>query len=446
MGHSFKSGRLLETGFKRTLVLFVVVTMLMLGLSLAGGPDPRTKIYILATKQTAESLSTLVEAKVSGELVFYTPEDEFNDLDVLVQTGTIRIILVADFPYSFQWEGQFQEFLDTTIIPVDQVIVVESFRNCRFASEIIDRLPQKTKIVSEVQICNEISGLVRYTGRSYSLYVFTVKAVAISSLVLVGVGAAFCSSRILEVGSRNTLRGITEGIFLGGLMFILIQGIYLISSMVLETPIALHTTGVQITAISFLGPFGGGTVPRILSAALGMYLGMLSVSRKVNARVSLVSISIVVLGLAVLNLWGIRTIGRHPVASCLLYFGYAIYNSVGIHNQEFSRGVMMIFVGLIPLGLVPRMKKSLQSVVSPVCIVVGSWGFMRVGDLRFETALWSFPPGIILGIYLSIFCFLVSALSNALPLRGFFVQAKKVIPHPILATHMAAIKQIDERT
>ena len=385
MGRSFKLGHPLETDSKGILALFFIVAMLMLGLSLAGGPDPRTKIYILATEQTAESLSTIVKARVPGELVFYTPEDEFNDLDVLVQTGTIRTILVADFPYSFQWEGQFQEFLETTIIPVDRVIVVESFKNHRFASELIIRLPKKTRIMSEVQICNEIRGLMRDTGRSYSLYNFIVKVVAISSLVLIGVGAAFCVSRILEVGSRSPLRGIIEGVFIGGSMFLVIQGIYTISSMVLETPISLHTTTAQIPAISFLGPFGGGTVPRILSAALGMFLGVLSVSRKLNARISLAAISIAVLGLVVLNLCGIRTISGHPAASYLLYYGYD--DSVGIHHQEFSRGVMMIFAGLIPLGLVPRMKRGLQSIVTPVCIVAGSWGFMRVGDLRFETTL-----------------------------------------------------------
>jgi len=71
---------------------------------------------------------------------------------------------------------------------------------------------------------------------------------------------------------------------------------------------------------------------------------------------------------------------------------------------------------------------------------------MRVGDLRFETALWSFPPGIILGIYLSIFGFLASTLSSVLALRRFPLKTKKVTSSPILSTHKYPQQIVSEGT
>ena len=69
--NNFKT-RLLRSVFNGILVIFLTISALTLALSLACGPDPRVKIYILVSEQTADSLSMSMRDRVEGELVFYT--------------------------------------------------------------------------------------------------------------------------------------------------------------------------------------------------------------------------------------------------------------------------------------------------------------------------------------------------------------------------------------
>lgn len=389
----------------------------MLGLSLVAGRNPRIRVYLLATESTARSLSTSIESEISCEIEFYTPKDEFNDLDVLVQSGNIRTILVADFPDVFPHEGALHRFFETVIVPVERVIIVESFERYEFASEVMAYFPQKARVMSELEICNLIAGMASNAGGNTYAYTFFVKTVAISSLVLAGVGGAFCGSRVLESGSKSLLRGVTEGAITSSSVFVFIQWIYLKSSIILETPIALHTTTSNLSAISSIGPFGGGTVPRILFAATGLTIGILLTSKRANVKISLRTISTVGLGLAFLLGGGGRIVSGSFLGSRLLYYGYTIYNSLGIHNQAFSRGVMIMFVGLMFLGMVPNLKSELQSLVIPFSIITSAWGIMRAGDMRLEVALWSFLPGIILGIQLGVLMFVADTVIHHVPLN-----------------------------
>jgi hypothetical protein len=394
----------------KALIIFLVVSMFILTLSLACGPDPRVKIYILASEKTANNLSMSIRDNVKGELVFYTPREEFNDLDILVRTKTIRMILVADCPFVWKHYGKFQLFLKTVIAEVDRVIVVQSYERYRVPSKIIAYIPNEVSILSERDICSEISSIMRSSNRNYSSYEFFLKLIALCSLAIVGIGAVFCSFRILDSRSSTLFRRILESTLVGGVVFIVIQQIYLISSTIIETPITLHTTYARITAISLIGPFGGGTIPRFLGAVLGAFLGIIMASRRNKLEISIFTIIYSIFGMALLLTEGIRLfgiIGNLP-ATILYFYGYAFYmpfvetGKATVFEVIHSRGVMMMFPGFILLGVSPKMRSRLRSLTISFSILASSWGLMRVGDMRFSVALRSFLPGIVLGVLIAI--------------------------------------------
>jgi hypothetical protein len=392
--------RLLRSGSSRFLVVFLIISALTLALSLACGPDPRVKVYIFAEEETAVALSTLIDREVEGELVFYTPLDELNDLDVLVSTKTIRVILIADHPLTRDTNRSFGK-LENAIAEVEHVFVLKSFEEHAFPSIIIASLPEKVKIGSSREVCEVIRGMKRNNYRSYSSYEFFLKILAMFSLVLVGVGGAFCSSRILESRSISQSKRIVEATLLAGLVFLLIQWVYFTSSVIVETPISLHTTYARITAVSLLGPFGGGTIPRILSSAIGMLLGIFLTSRRIGQKISPTVFPLTVFGMALLLTEGINMFGivDNPLGVLIRRFGFLFYDPL-LHTGRvtyteviFSRGVMMLFVGFLPLGVIKKMRSFLRSLAISFSVITGSWGLMRVGDMRFYVTLRSFLPG-----------------------------------------------------
>jgi len=169
----YKTGSSSEANSRRALYIFIIVATLMLGLSFAGGPDPRLKIYILATQETANSLSNLIRTEVSSEIIIFTPQDEFNDLDLLVKTKTVKMILIADFPFIWSDEKTFLSFLESVIVPTERVIIVKSFQNYDFASRVkvfLPIIPEKSLIMSEPEICNGIRLLLKDARKDFFSY------------------------------------------------------------------------------------------------------------------------------------------------------------------------------------------------------------------------------------------------------------------------------------
>lgn len=395
---------------RNILGLFLLISIFTIGLSIVCGPDPRIKIYIFAKENTLHSLSRSIEEKAPGELIFYSPSDDLYNLDVLVRTRTIKTIIIADYPlWQNRTNEKLQKFLRDTIGVAEQVIVVEGFTDCELASETMLLFPERIRVLSESAICETIRGISRNTERSYQSYMLLLKVIAVSSLALVSAGAAFAGSQIPISESRDFILIFARSIFFSSLVFVALQMIYLMSSMILETPLSLHYTYVDITAISTIGPFRGGTFPRIFSAALGLMLGILSASGKQDLKISPTTILLSASGLVLLLTAGIKMFSRDNLLATLLYdYGIKFYQPFILAGKitqpeaVFSRGVMMTFPGLIPLGVVPRMRNRLQSITIAFSIVAGSWGLMRIGDLRYDVALRSFLPGIVLGIILSL--------------------------------------------
>ncbi len=398
--------RLRDSGSHVFLVGLVITMVLMLGFSFAGSPDPRVKIYVLAKEETAYSLSSLIRKNVSGEIVLITPQDEFNDLDILAITDCIDMTVIADFPVIWETHEDIERFLTSTIYPMRKVIVWDRFQDHEFASKLIIHFPN-TKVLSELEIYDAIRKMVA-EAESNPFYGFFVKATAVSSLILVGIGAAYCGSRMLEFGSKGLFSGIVEGTFILSSVFLSIQGIYLGSSRVLRMPVSLHATTSMITGMSYLGLFGGGSIPRILVAATGLTFGILWVQKRFDLRIMLVMGSMTILGLGLMISEGFNFLGGDNfLGESLLRFGYQYYKLTKTTGVIFSRGTMLFFPGLMSLVVVPRMKTSIHYFIFPFSIIVGGWGLMRVGDMRLNVSITSFIPGILLGTLSCLFILLI---------------------------------------
>jgi hypothetical protein len=153
-----------------------------------------------------------------------------------------------------------------------------------------------------------------------------------------------------------------------------------------------------------------------------MFLGILSTSRRIGESISLVVFPITAFGLVILLTVGMPifgVVGNLP-AEMFSRFGYLFYGPLvrtgrATYRQvRFSRGVMMLFAGFPLLGGVMKTRGWLRHLTVSFSVIAGSWGLMRVGDMRFYVALRSFLPGVVLGILLSLMLLLINRASSLL--------------------------------
>jgi hypothetical protein len=236
------------------------------------------------------------------------------------------------------------------------------------------------------------------------------------SLVVVSTGTLFCTASVLQAGKRGWAYGIGQGILLGVSTFVLTQLTYINCSSILNMPVSLHTTSSKICAMSLLGPFGGGSMPRMLVAFAGLIVGFyLEIMRKEGAF-HLGEILLPLLAVTVLA-FIVRYFVHGFFVDHLLYIAVVSLQERVLHaSTDFffnpARGIVLCFAGFVLLGVLPRMGRVMRIVVLCISSLFVSWGMMRVGNMQIAQSAGSIFPGLIIGISLSLASIAVNLLER----------------------------------
>lgn len=408
--------------------LYVLCALLMLSLSFITGPDPRLKVYILAsTQQNAAHLRNYVEEK--GDAVALTVYDEMTEFKLLSDLGMFSTVVVGDFyPPT---ERLLKSFIYPGLDSAPQIIVVESYVFDVFLSEIERRYADKTVVVEDVSGLESVLSRVPRRANalgfdvSPALYTVVSRFVGSSSFILVFLGLAFLACRLIEVGRKPGVAGFAEAIMYSVLYFAFTEIVHTVCTVLLGTPLGLHTSSPKVTAIGFMG-FGGGSRPRMLTGLLGFLFGS-SLSMKKGLKLDRIGfIAFLVLGFFVLAdpltggvvFYEIVLLFAAPHGP-LFEAGSAAWSYIreflGTIGSAFggwvspvygiSTGIILYVTGSLPICLFSKLERSTATLMLFVCAFCAAQGGIRVAEMTALKTVASLVPGLVSGlIFATVFC------------------------------------------
>jgi len=412
----------------KLLQVYVLCALLMVSLSFSFGPDPRIRLYVLSsTRENAKIVSDFLDGQGAFTLTIF---DEMCEFKLLSDMGVFSGVVIGDFyPPS-------QDFLRRWIYPAldvaPNIIILKNYAYSDFAEEVRRRYGRKTIFVDDL---NDLSlTLTKIDRRTNPLgleipveaYLAASAFVGFCSFLIVFFGFAFLASKSLEAGKKPGLSGFPVSIAYAFLFFFFTQTIYMVCSVLLAMPLGLHTSTPKVTAIGFMG-FGGGSRPRMLSGILGILFGAY-LSSKEGLKLSRDGI------VAFLILFFFILID--PLTQGIIFYEFVLLYSVGpafetafttwTYIREFlgtigltfggevtpvysiSRGIILYYAGVIPLVLLPKLKRATGTVALFICAFWAASGGIRVADMMPWKSVASSIPGVVAGLFFSIILLLVS--------------------------------------
>ncbi len=399
---------------RKLLSAYLLVAMLMVSLSLSLGPDPRPKVYILAQPLTAEQLSTYLP---TGSLAL-TTSDEMNEFQTLVTLGTVLDVVVAD--YVPPTPNVAETYIFPGLASVQRIVVLKTYAGS-FANEVSARYPEKTTILDSPAGL----GLLRsprtgFFGISipYSEWALGASLIGLCSLVIVLLGMASLSYKLVETGRGVGYAGLPEAVGYAVFLFVFTQIVYVVTSVLLAMPVGLHTSTSKVTVVGLMG-LGGGSRPRMLAGILGFLFGSLT-SLKGGLRLDKVGF-LVALGTVFLVIIDPITGGKIFHEFVLLFsvgpsleqaaatWGYVrgylglVTSSLGAWislTYGVSLGITLYYAGSLPLHFLSRLGKSSGTMMVLLCAFPAGLGAVRVADMSPWKTMSSVIPGIMVGLIL----------------------------------------------
>lgn len=405
---------------KKALFLYLISILFMVSLSLVAGQDPYVGVYILGSKDSTEKYAALVREAASNVLII-TPREEFNELNILTLTNRVKLFILADYSNPGNTGIVLEAMRHVEAICI---LVVEKYRNQGFYSLVINNFPDKAVVVNDWQLVEFVQSfaLAQRDGAHFGLsrepYILLAGVVALFSLEIIFAGTLYLSTSVLEAGKRGWVDGMLHGAILGVSVFVLSQLAYIHCSSVLNMPVSLHSNTYGICAISLIGPFGGGSLPRMLVAfaglATGLYDKLMDMDgglRRVEFVFSLISVVI----LASITRFFVYGLFVDSIAYQVMIF---ITRDLLHITPDFffqpARGIMLGFAGFVLLGTLPKLSKITRILVLCFCSLTMSWGMMRVGNMQIAQSTLSMFPGLIIGLVLSFAAVSINAVEKVI--------------------------------
>ncbi|MGC8832275.1 MAG: sulfite exporter TauE/SafE family protein [Thermoproteota archaeon] len=429
-----KMGLLMDTvrcnlSVERLFTLYMLCSILMVSLSLIAGPDPRFKVYAVATPYSASALENALSSIIGPTLVI-SPQDTVSEFETMANLGVVKTVFISFYPklaldrvvkYTLEAMGQ-----------VELIVIDEYMVDPELANDL--KLRYKEKVVSIQgfdqesirQISRTLRGLRAKNPFGLELQTDLFKAVAtlvaILSFLTVSFGLAFLSSRLIDVSRSKGIGALPEAIMLPAFVFYFTQAIYMATSVLLAMPVGLHavTSGSrEITVVGLLG-FGGGSSPRAVSGVLGIILGVL----------------IAIKGKSELDRWGIVVFivsasfliidpftGGELFYDAMLFFlsgpRSEIMRTSIVYTKDIlssmgrvfggwvtgiyglSTGEILFYAAAIPIFLFPTLKRSTATFLILICSLAAGSGFIRTAEMTPYKTVASLIPGIAVGLAVS---------------------------------------------
>lgn len=415
---------------------FILCSVLMISLSLFAGPDPRIKIYAIASPSTAALIETRLQSEL-GQVQVISIEDTVSEFETMANLGVINAVVVSDSPAIAS--DRISRFVIGALDQVPVVIIDNASADPVLAHKVEERYDKRLFVVGNMEelfsakMMQELRSLKRnnYLGfqSQIGFYKMSLYVIAILSFINAFLGLAFISSRLIETGRKKGLEALVDSIALSAFVFYFTQAVYMASSVLLAMPIGLHavTSGSKdITVVGVLG-FGGGSTPRAVAGMAGFLLGAYA-TMKSNSEVDrfgFYAFIILVLLLVVepftggqlfydsllLFLSGPKT---EFVRSSVYYtkdiFSYIgrIFGGLASPIYGISTGEILYYVGAIPICLFPNLKRTTATLLMLLASFAAAEGFVRTAEMTPYKTVASLIPGIAVGLFFAILLLLFS--------------------------------------
>lgn len=426
----FKFRNLFET--RKLLALFILCALLMVALGAVGGPDPKTKAYVIASQQGTTQVKDQL-SKVAPNLLVLTPTQDFADFNVMSSVGQFNVVVISgtatDIP---EVSGFVFPYLGN--VPV---IVIDDGVNSTVTTELESLYPNQILRVQNAgnltsQEMTSLGFALSSNQRSNILGIHLgdtefealLGLEGILSMVLVFFGWAYLGSLASDSKSRRDLSQLVLLIAAGVFIFFFSESIYIATSSTLAVPLSLHAVNSDahdLTAIGLLG-FGGGSTPRLAAGFLGILVGAIGVEG--GLRVSKRDFALII-GVAVFLAANPLYIGQYIYEGILLFFplgslvfGEAYANSLVVKGFIYgfgealgggvtptyvlSAGNILFFAGLVPLAYLKRMSRTTTAFALVVVALMIGDGGVRVGQMTTEQTAIAIVPGLVAGFAFAV--------------------------------------------
>lgn len=420
----------LKVDSSKFLAMYILFSLLMISLSLAAGPSPGLKVYVLATRETAGTISELVHREVGGYTI--TMYDEMNEFKTLADLGVFSAVIVGDFSIPIRW---MTYYIYPALDSIPYIIILKSHASGAISSEIQGRYAaEKIIFVDDLNALGFALRRISKRGNvlglniSPAIYNGVSAFVGLSSFIIVFFGLAFLACKLVEIGKKPGVGGVAEAITYAVLYFVFTQIVHTACSVLLGMPLGLHASSPKVTAVGFLG-FGGGCRPRTYVGLAGFIIGAFT-SLKGGLKLDKMGLtSFLVLGYFVLI---------NSLTSGIVFYEFVLNFTVGptieyvstssSYVREFlgtissafggwvspvyttSTGIMVYYTGAIPFCLFPKLKKSTATVLLLFCAFFAASGGIRVAEMMPWRTIASIVPGIMTGLFVAAFFCLLSFL------------------------------------
>jgi hypothetical protein len=405
--------RIYPSNSRRWLALFVISCTLMFSVAFVLGPNPVPRAYLASSPTTTPAIAPYIQ---EANYTYLTPLqvtgiDKFDTMSTL---ASFEVVILADYPPPLDTEGLtsanhivvLSQYFPASDLPVVQSLYPD------YELSVVDNVSNLPSVLASIGPRPNPLGLHVSQGLWYGAALFE----GVMSFVIVFFALGFFSSAVAESGWKG-MAGIAESIGFSVFIFLFSQMVYIISSVFLGLPVGLHaSTSHDTTAVGLLG-FGGGTRPRMLSAAFGFIAGILT-TREARIKLDFVGFFVFVFAgifvlidplnvgdlfsqVVLINFSGVPSAGtgqqiyegtRQIIGQFMSLFGD--FASKGYFSQH---GAAFFYVGAVPFALFSRLPKSVATLLALTSAYICGTGFVRISDMIPLKAIASVPPGLALG-------------------------------------------------
>lgn len=405
--------------------LLCILMLLLISSCLIIGPDPRLKIFAIGSETKIRQISDEIYHLTNGEVIIHSINEERNEFKILVNTRYTWITLIVDPNFTgddfrlISWG-----FGDS--IPF--VIVFEEALRNSYALKLVSEAHTYDVRVFVVNNDLEMLEVLCYVREKYpytiqnlwgipinrNIFFMGVKFIGFLSLFIISYATFMLVIAIVKgFDGKTSIDELIRTLAFSAILFVLIQSIFFACSCILHIPLSLHSTKITdpehaLTVIGFLGPFGGGTSPKLLASFLGCILGVLLCvkTQRLSLRIKALIVGVVLLAIGIWCFIHLE-FPRWFVNAIITEFRYRFCGTILP-----SRGIILFIFCCALLSLLCKcdaIDPSVKSMIIPFVISGISWGLIRIGNLNFEQTAVSLVLGFLFSLTLPI---VISLLNN----------------------------------
>ncbi|UCH38102.1 MAG: hypothetical protein JSV76_02770, partial [Candidatus Bathyarchaeota archaeon] len=440
------SNRLSKVNTLKMFQLFIICAILMVSLSLAAGPEPRLKLYVFThIEEEAEGITQYIEEQGG---VAITSLDEISDLEAMTNLGIFSGIIIGARGANVFFTStnpDLVKYLSDYVYPalnaIPYILIIDHTIEPGFPEPVdpaaVTNLQQrypglKTSVINISRLGQEMNRLRRFKrpnafGLNLPVDLFNVAAalVGLLSFILLFLGLASFSSKVVEAGKAPGLQGFTTVLFYAVSIFIFTQTVFSLCGLLLAYPLGLHATIPKVTAIGLLG-FGGGNRPRLFAGIGGMLFGTI-ITAKQGSRISVTGIIAIITillflvidpltnGIFFYELAMVLLVAPIPLPaietwSIVRYFLGTITRLFGAWASPvygISLGITLYYTGAISFYAFSKVTKGSATLLLIFSAFATARGYIRIADMSTWKAIASMIPGVFAGLlFFGVFLFI----------------------------------------